>query len=745
MNFATIEKVQVTNTKMEKNRCPILLYLQKLLSLPLTVSLQKAGAKLTWLARQRVLGFFDRIRGTEISTVDLLKALGDRFKKEGISPYLRHRMTPYFFFDASQQNAIISEIDKKYPGIRSHTIAVARKTLDHTFNLLGSGPTRLGMEIDWHSDFKSRHRWGRRYHSLIRPASFPGGADIKVPWELSRCQHFIWLGQAYWFTRDEKYAQEFVSQLRHWISQNPPNFGVNWASTMDVAIRVVNWIWGYYLFKDSMSLSDDFHLAFLKSLLAHGRFIMNHLEVHKTPQGDLTTNHYLANIVGLVYLGILFPEFEEAQAWKEFGLGELEGEMFRQVYADGFHFESSSSYHRLVLEMYLSTVILARKNGESLSQSFMQRLEHMLDVILHLTKPDGTTPLIGDQDNGRLHRLKIWEDPQREWSDFRYMLAIGAALFQRADFAVAAGDQWEEAIWLLGTEVINLMKDADTPSSSRRVRESRGFQDAGVFVLRSEDIHIVIDAGGNGQAGFGGHAHNDILSFEMYAMGHTWMIDPGTYVYTSSYEDRNIFRSTAYHNTIRVDREELNRIDPYDLFRLLDEAPIRINQWTPGNADDLLDAEHGAYCRLKDAVTHRRQMLLDKQAGTFLIKDSILGQEKHWIESFFHIGTEDFTITTLDQLSVQITHPDGGALYVIPLIQEGLELVISDGWVSKSYGHRETAPVLSYRKQAKTPTALVTLFSFHQASEEVNVHQLRNIGEQALADLEERIHEWEGR
>ena len=75
----------------------------------------------------------------------------------------------------------------------------------------------------------------------------------------------------------------------------------------------------------------------------------------------------------------------------------------------------------------------------------------MVDFIAGITKPDGTCPLIGDIDNGRLHRLKVWGEKTQEWNDFRYIQAIGALLFGRDDFARIADNQWEEAIWLFGS------------------------------------------------------------------------------------------------------------------------------------------------------------------------------------------------------------------------------------------------------------------------------------------------------
>jgi hypothetical protein len=91
------------------------------------------------------------------------------------------------------------------------------------FDLLGSGPCSLTEKIDWHVDFKSGFRWDENsFYMDLHPAKYPGGYDIKVPWELNRCQYFAWLGQAYWLTGDEKYAEEFRSQVEDWITTNPP-------------------------------------------------------------------------------------------------------------------------------------------------------------------------------------------------------------------------------------------------------------------------------------------------------------------------------------------------------------------------------------------------------------------------------------------------------------------------------------------------------------------------------------------
>jgi hypothetical protein len=227
--------------------------------------------------------------------------------------------------------------------------------------------------------------------------------------------------------------------------------GVNWTCTMDIAIRTVNWIWGYYFFCDSESLTKEFKIKFFKSLFLHGRHILENLEF-----GRIRGNHYLSDIVGLVYLGILFHDTREGQKWLEKGLSALKEEMKVQVYPDGVDAEGSISYHRLVTELFLSTTLLCRKNGITFPEWYMKRLEKMFELVMYYTKPDGTAPQIGDNDDSRLHILANYGNWNR--LDHGYLLSVGAVLFKRQDFKDAAGVFQEEAFWLVGEEGLNSYK-----------------------------------------------------------------------------------------------------------------------------------------------------------------------------------------------------------------------------------------------------------------------------------------------
>ncbi len=675
--------------------------LRRATTLPPGVLWQKLRTKLARKLGQGVHRIQARWPGIQLSDKQFSHALSSN--TPSIQSFLREisvRQKPVFFVQPNRRHEWMTALQAACPQAGSKIIIAADQVCAHIFDLLGSGPTPLGQQIDWHTDFKSKYRWNpRQFYSDIRPAPHPGGYDIKIPWELSRCQHFAWLGQAYWLTGNEKYAQEFVTEVLDWIAHNPPLVGVNWNCTMDVAIRTVNWLWGYAFFQNSPAITDNFRLQFFKSLLLHGRHIIRNLEWSES----LTSNHYLTNIVGLVYLGILLPELKEPRQWREFSLNELEKEMFKQVYQDGVDFEGSTSYHRLVTELFLSATLLAQLNGHKFSNTYMQRLEKMIEFIMALSRPDGCSPLIGDNDNGRLHRLKIWEHPEREWSDFRYLLAIGALMFERDDFTQAACDQWEEAIWMFGEKAFRARQETYSPRKQSLPLPSQAFPNTGIYILRHNDFHLTVDAGGNGQNGNGGHAHNDTLSFELYMNDQAWIVDPGTSTYTANYFDRNLSRSTGMHNTIVIDRREHNQYAPDQLFRMENDVTPLILQWKtePHHLKLAACFSYSDFDSSIGAVDIQRFFHYDIIDMSLTIQDTIKGQGSHLAEWYFHMAPR-VEIHPLDYSTLRLMKGDANLILSI-YSDIPLNLEIDTSWISPGYGQKNESKVLKCGLHTQLP------------------------------------------
>ncbi len=630
-----------------------------------------------------------RLWGTGISDRALRSAL--RRGAGGLQDLLHGEgpaQTSRFLLVADDRDRLVGRIRAEHPEAIPATIRAAEAICAHRFDLLGSGPTALGSEIDWHRDFKSGYRWKpRTFYTRVRPGDVPG-ADVKVPWELSRFQHLATLGKAYWFTADERYAGEFIAQITHWIARNPPQFGVNWACTMEVAIRAFNWLLGYAFFHQARPVTPAFRREFAKSLLAHGRHIVTNLE---RGADGLTSNHYLANLVGLVGLGLSCPALREAEAWTRFAVDEVFREMERQVHPDGADYESSIPYHRLVTEIFLAVALLCRKSGILLPAAFRQRLERMLDFTLSYTKPNGLAPQVGDADDGRLYVLAdygTW-DPR----DHRHLLATGGECFDRDDLRGAAAGCTEEAIWLGGRS-----RPSGPARPSRPSPGSRAFPDAGIYLMRDRDLYLLIACGPVGTRGIGNHKHNDLLSFELHADGQDLIVDPGSFVYTPDPVSRNRFRSTAVHNTVMIDNAEQNRFGEDGLFWLHADAQPRCLAWETGPEEDFFAGEHDGYARLAGPVLHRREIRLRKGARSLEITDRLQGGGQHALAWNFTLAP-GVTLRPVGEAQWEAAGPLARALLTLEEIKPGvarnaIRAEAAEAFVSPRYGVKEKASAL---------------------------------------------------
>jgi hypothetical protein len=625
-----------------------------------------------------------------------------------------------FHWAATEAAEIAQSLAGRLPDWGPRTIRNADRIAGHVVRLLGCDALDLGPDLPWHEDPVNGYRWEPR--AFYKQVTVPiGRADIKIPWELSRCQHLPTLGMAFALTREERFAREVVGQIRDWIAENPPGYGVNWACTMDVAIRAVNWIWAVQLIGGSGASDDRFLIEYLASLVAHGRHIARNIEVY---EGGVTTNHTLADYVGMLYIAALVPEVRESEEWACRALEGTADCMRVQILPDGAAYENSIAYHRLVLELFLGAFLIARRSGRGLPDGYAESLESMFEFVLDYTRPDGLAPMIGDSDDGRLQILSDYFDwnPQ----DHRYLLAIGGALFDRDDFrAAAAGAPGaaESVAWMLGSAAATDAVPVPGPGAQRR---SRAFESAGRYIMRGRDSYVIVSVDEVGTAGLGNHKHNDALSFELAVGGVTLIVDPGSYAYTGDPEVRDAFRGTRAHNTLCMDGVEQN--EPLGPFGMHPDASVVVNSWTSGPGSDALDAQHSGYARLSDPVVHRRLLVLRKQPFGYLVLDRLSCGADHDAESFLHFapgatltggqgvtgdvretahalaaaasaGEEVADLALGEALTCSL---EGVTVHLVPFGQ--VETTVADGWVAPRYGRRVRAPVVRMRARISGDT-----------------------------------------
>ena len=254
--------------------------------------------------------------------------------------------------------------------------------------------------------------------------------------------------------------------------------------------------------------------------------------------------------------------------------------------------------------------------------------------------------------------------------------------------------------------------------------ESKAFSQGGFYIMRHENSYMVIDCVPADPKAPSGHKHNSRLSFELFACDKSFIIDPGTYIYTADKEMRNLFRSTKYHNTVVVDDEEQNRFDEDELFAMNLDAAVKVNRWLVTENYDLLDAEHNGYSRLN--VVHRRQIYFNKEEKYWVIKDMLTGEGgyKHNFDLYFHFAPME--LKRKNELSIETDNKNGANIMIVPLETEGIKMEIKKGLVSYSYGRKVEVPIVKYSKAAEMPAEFVTIICL---SGKINLERIKKIWE----------------
>ncbi len=603
--------------------------------------------------------------------------------------FYENSLTSFFPPFAEKEKTI--ELYRRFFGKKSarYFIEKAERIVEGNFDLLGYSDLDFGAAVDWHFEPVSGKRVPLKHWKQFDELDSEETGDKKIIWELNRHQHFFTLGVAYWLTGDEVFAATFMRHLESWMEQNPPGMGINWFSSLEVAFRSMSWIWAFHFFKNSTSLTPDFFQKVLKFLFLHGRHIEKYLSTYYSPNTHLT-----GEALGLYYLGTQFPFFKRAEHWRKTGEEILFTELDRQILSDGVYFEQTTWYQRYTADFYTHFLILKtladEKTPPLLQEKLAGKMQKILDFLMYITRPDSTTPLIGDDDGGRALPLSCSRP-----DDFRACLSTGAVLFERNDYKFVAGSLAEETLWLLGLEGVLAF---ETLRARKPEKNSVEFSEGGYFVMRDgwteTDNYLLIDGGNLGNLS-GGHAHADSLSINLSIGGRTMLTDAGTYTYHESAEMRDYFRSTQAHNTLTIDDESSSI--PRGKFSWQTKAETTVKNWISKDRFDFFEAAHNGYERLPDSgATHTRSILFLKN-DYWIMRDFVetAGRHDYRLNFQFDVDTNPVIERSKDKrVCVSENTPGKTGTRMFTFDHGNLEA--ENGWVSKIYGEKFHAPRVSF-------------------------------------------------
>ena len=619
-----------------------------------------------------------KARNTMSDAELLAQTTGEWTTVDALLDHLAGRPTASFLLPHETPQETASFLNHNYPEYIFAFLVSADAACRNEFSLLGR-EFHYPNGIDWHSDPITNYQWPLLHISGIDECLWSPSrpADYRLLWELNRHQHFITLGIAYWLTGDQKYVDVFCSHIQGWIETNPVQHGINWYSSLEVSLRLIAWTVAFQFFRSSPKFQQEVEKSFFKSLWQQAIFLSDHLQ--SKDKNAIPNNHLIGELVGQILVGVAFPEFRAATAWRDTGLDLLARQVVSQTHPDGVNKEQATGYHRFVAE-FLLLIMVRIHAGELDRQPALERtLEHMLNYMMYSITPQGTSGIWGDADFGRVLGL----GKNKDFWDFRSILSAGAVLFRRPDWKFAAGQFDVEAFWLLGSKGFDLWKQLD---AHQPVQISRAFQDAGMYIIRDTwDSHTDIAFFRCGPFGLGGegycaHSHCDLLSLVLWIGGKPLLVDSGTYTYHGPWRD--YFRLTAAHNTVMINNREQAVLKPDFGWTQIPRA--RCAHWSEKFVSGALT--------YTDEVEFVRE-LMHPAPGVWELVDKFSGHGgDHELTWFFHFAKN--LALYMDDVSKKLIVEAQGKPIITVLPPRGVHLEIGSGWYSYIYGQKELVPVL---------------------------------------------------
>lgn len=478
----------------------------------------------------------------------------------------------------------------------------------------------------WHIDPVTQKRWPQRFWGDIDYRDKRLGG-VKFVWEINRLYFLFSLAISYRLTKEQKYADKIIWLVKSWIKNNPYPVGVNWASGIEAGVRLANLVW-------SLSFLEDYNFSKkdLKAINAFVWFHANHLQRYPSKFSS-SNNHLIAEGFGLFIAGLYFPHLKGAEKWLNKGKNILEKEITRQILPDGGSFEYSTTYLSFVFDFFLLFKISCDINAIEYSKNIDGRLEKSCDFIKSITDKNGNIPNIGDQDSAVLVDFGL-----SNLENFSSILNTGSVLYKRNNLAT---DRPDLKTWILTGKGCCPPK-TDEQSKCMAVCSAQIHRHSGLAVIRDyvgkKELLFTGNAMPLGMAPLYAHGHLDALSFTLSVDGRQILIDPGTYLYHSGEKWRTYFRSTAAHNTIRINKKDMSEQTGDFMFG----KPYKITQNSLTKKEDKIvwRAGHDAYLKKKPFADIMREVSWDKDKKRIVVTDSIKQKGKICVELFFHCHPE---------------------------------------------------------------------------------------------------------
>ena len=551
-------------------------------------------------------------------------------------------------------NDIFNLLDLNYPGLEEVKEAVGKNEFDDAqkklliyFQNRNNRKSEIG-EKKFTADINEADMNSKNIFE-IKTIKYDFGKNIdwtKVhkdkEWQFSfgRMKWFENYVAAYMETNDDKYVNAWMEQFKSWTQLNDPGY----PRTIDTGRRMENLTESYWMFVQVLkaeSVTPEFNALILTSMYQQAEYQYNPDNWRRYSNWGTFENS------GFAIFTVLFPEFKRNNNWMKELFFRMRTQLKNSFFEDGMHVETSPAYHSHELEVWFNFIKLIEKNEiddpwspQVKYATYEELIVPKAIALMDMYKPTGFIPQVSDTD----------------WRDERDLFEEIGEYFNVPELEYFASDG----------------KKGLAPKY-----RSISYPKGGYAILRSgwgdeklkfnDELYLLFDFGNNKPW----HAHYDIFNIVATAYGNDLLIDPGRYTYNDG-EEREAFKSTAYHNTVEVDSK--NQMKYY-------KAPVIKNYFFENY--DYLQGVQKSY----EGVEHKRSIFF---AGKeyWIVIDRLNSELDHTYKQNWHLTHESLNKVEVDENNV-VTTP-----HMLMYFPEDSNVSVRQSFQSREYRKKLEIPVV---------------------------------------------------
>jgi hypothetical protein len=512
----------------------------------------------------------------------------------------------------------------------------------------------LSNNYDWVTNPITNYKYDISKHwSEIQDLSEAAG-DIKFVWEKSRFSYLYDIIR-YDYNFEDDQSKFVFSEIEDFIDKNPINQGPNYKCSQEISLRILNWTFALFYYKDAKVLTEFLFEKIMNSVYWQLKHVRDNIHFSRIA---VRNNHAITETLMLYLSEKLYPFIPESKSWSKKGKIWFEKEISYQIYEDGTFLQFSMNYHRVVVQLLTWGIKLSELNNDKFNQVVYDRAQKSLEYLDACSDPvTGCLPNYGSNDGALF--FKLTNDNYRNYRS------------QLDDLRLTLSNKYyfesESQFWYGFTSGQQI--------GYKPVENIKSFKKGGYYIIQENSVKTFIKCGSYKDR----PAQSDNLHLDIWVKGINMLRDSGSYKYNTTKENLNYFNGVEGHNTVSISGENQSlkggRFIWYNWVKYA-KANLKKEENT-----FVFNGTIKAFKNLGNNIFHNRRVEKTVNKNLWNITDHLENTENRVAYQYWHINPEY-------KNQIHIEAYDNNQQKLLPIIEEK--------WYSGYYGVKEKSIRLTF-------------------------------------------------